>query len=185
MAVQTVRGLHTFTFSSMHVPRWVEVVAYLVSHAGRWVPASELGDFVYQGVCSKRAPHVLVHRARRAGVRIESSAFGYRVGREERRACPECGALVVVYGDGERVCYGCVGTEFAELEVGRAAYREGSRQGKAWTPEEIAFVLEHDAVMGLEEMGRRLDRSASAVRGLRAQLGLARKSYVRGEGGGR
>jgi hypothetical protein len=127
---------------------------------------------------------MLIYRARRAGVRIESSAFGYRVGREERCACPECGALVVVYGDGERVCYGCVGTEYAELEVGRAAYREGSRQGKAWSPEEIAFVLEHDAVMGLEEMGRRLDRSASAVRGLRAQLGLARKAYVRGEGGG-
>lgn len=161
------------------VPRWVEAVALLVNRGGRWVTGSELGDSLYGSVCSPRAGHVLVLRARRAGVRIESSAFGYRIGREERATCPACGEWMVVYADGERVCYGCVGTEFADLDVGRAAYREGSRQGKPWTAEEIQFVLENDARMSLEEMGRELDRSASAVRGLRAQLGLARKRHVR------
>lgn len=178
MMVQSVNGLHGFTVSGMRIPVWVDAVTYLVSHAGRWVTASELGDYIYRGACSARAPHVLIHRARRAGVRIESGAFGYRVGRDLGSICASCGGLLVRY-EGESVCYGCVGSDYADLEVGRAPYREGSRQGKPWTREEIAFVLEHDASMSLEEMGRRLDRSASAVRGLRAHLGLQRKPYVR------
>lgn len=172
-------GVHTLTIMT---PVWAQAVLYLARRAGYWVSSWELGDHVYGAGCySRHAPHELVRRARRAGVPIESNrALGYRLGRDRSLICSSCGSLRVRYADGEVVCYGCVGTEYVDLEVGRAPYREGSRQGKPWTEEEKRFVLENDALMGLEELGRRLDRSASAVRGLRAQLGLPRKPYVRG-----
>lgn len=178
VAAEIANRLHVLTISEMRVATWTTAVEYLVSHAGRWIPAAELGDYVYRGACSRAAPHVLIRRARAAGVRIESSAFGYRVGRIDRPVCRTCGGLVIDYGD-DLVCYGCIGTEYADLDVGRAPYREGSRQGRRWTAEEIQFVLDNDSSMGLEELGQRLDRTASAVRGLRATLGLSRKTYVR------
>ncbi len=156
---------------------WLEAVLYLLSHAGRWVSAQELGDHVYRGVYSPSAPYVLVHRARMAGVKIESGPFGYRIGRSDRPLCERCGRLLVEYPQ-ERVCYSCVGTSFVDLEVGRAD-SSGARSGQHWTADEIQFVIEHDSTMSLEELGLALGRTASAVRGLRASLGLRRKPYVR------
>lgn len=54
--------------------------------------------------------------------------------------------------------------------------------GKPWSEEERRFVLENDARMTHAEIGAALQRRASAVRGLRAKLGLPRKAYVRDAG---
>ena len=156
-----------------------QLVEYLVSHAGRWVPALELADALYGGVCAESAPRVLVRRARAAGFRIDSSQYGYQVGRveQQRQKCPGCGRLRVRY-DGEWVCYGCPSTGVVDLEVGRAGYEEGTQQGKAWRAAEVDFAWMHRGVMGYEELAAALDRTASGVRGLFGVRGWA-KPYVR------
>lgn len=159
----------------VRVPVWASAVEYLVSHSGRWVTGWEIGDFVYKGICSPRAPHMLIRRARRAGIPIESSELGYRIGRNKELTCPSCGALRVLYPD-ELICYSCVGTEFADLEVGRSQ-GEGERSGKAWTPSEEAFVRANKDRMSHREMGELLQRSEAAVRGYTRTRGLD-KRYV-------
>ena len=159
----------------MHRPTWAIAVDYLLSHAGRWVPSSEISDHIYSGACADASPRVLIHRARRAGIPIESSEMGYRIGRNTSLACPSCGALRVQY-PGELVCYGCVGTQFAELEVGRAS-GEGERSGKPWTPEEEAFVRANQHRMSQAQMGELLQRSEPSVRGYMRTRGLE-KRYV-------
>lgn len=155
-----------------------ELVEYLASHAGRWVPGSELADALYSGLCAESAPRVLVNRARAKGFAIESGAMGYRVGRSlSQNACGRCGRLQVRYGR-EWVCYGCPSTAVVDLEVGRAGYEEGSQQGKAWKAVEVEFAWLHRAVMGYEELGAALDRSPNGVRGLFNTRGWA-KPYVR------
>lgn len=155
------------------------LVEYLVEHAGRWVPGSELADVVYGGVCADSAPRVLVARARARGYRIESTRAGYRVGRPEAAGarCPKCARLRVRY-EGEWVCYGCPSTAVVDLEVGRAGPVAGTQQGQRWRREEERFVWEHRAVMSYEELGEALDRSASGVRGLFGLRGWD-KPYVR------
>ena len=159
----------------MRTSTWRMAVEYLVSHAGRWVTSVEIGDYVYSGACVRHAPHMLIQRARRAGVPIESSEMGYRIGRNTSLVCPSCGALRVQY-PGELVCYGCVGTQFAELEVGRAS-GEGERSGKPWTPEEEAFVRANQHRMSQAQMGELLQRSEPSVRGYMRTRGLE-KRYV-------
>lgn len=162
----------------MRVPTWRAAVEYLVSHAGRWVTSVEIADFVYAGACSYRAPHVLILRARRAGVPIESSEMGYRIGRDHRLTCPDCGALRVQY-PGELVCYGCVGTDFVDLEVGRAPYDPTTRQGRAWTEEELAYIREHRDTKSNAEIARDLNRTESGVRGQSTAMQLPRKAYIK------
>mgnify|MGYP001174153113 FL=1 len=184
--VDRVQGPVRLTF------REQQVLDYLASHAGRFVPSQELREAVFGEYSSPTRPLEVVLRIRRklgASVIESAPGFGYRVSNARAcglaRRCPRCGRGIVEYRSEGWVCFGCgaqgerAAIEVAELEVGRAAYRGGSRQGEPWTEEERRFVLENDARMGLEEMGRQLDRTASAVRGLRAQLGLPRKAYVR------
>jgi hypothetical protein len=161
------------------------LVEYLASHAGRWVPGSELADALYSGLCAESAPRVLVKRARAKGFAIESGPLGYRVGRAVAResACPKCARLRVRYGR-EWVCYGCPSTAVVDLEVGRAGYEEGSQQGKAWKEVEVEFAWVHRGVMGYEALGEALDRSPDGVRGLFHTRGWA-KPYVRSESGER
>lgn len=175
--METAKGIRPYTVSAVvHVPVWASAVEYLASHSGRWVTGMEIGDFVYKGICSPRAPHALMRRARQAGIPIESSYLGYRIGRDNSLACPTCGSLRVRYPDGELVCYGCVGTQFAELEVGRAS-GEGERSGKPWTPEEEAFVRANQHRMSQAQMGELLQRSEPSVRGYMRTRGLE-KRYV-------
>ena len=162
----------------------VSLVRYLEGHAGRFVAEWELRDFLYQGQCGDSAVRQLVVRVRgKLGASfIERGELGgYRLASlraaDLARVCVRCGRPVVVY-EGEVVCYGCPGTGHVELEVGRAAYREGSRSGKAWTEEERAFAVGHNGDMSFEEIGAALDRSEASVRGEYQKLGL-KKRYVR------
>ena len=182
MAGQTVITFHDVTvFSQMRRPTWTTAVEYLLSHAGRWVPSVEISDHVYAGICSDASPRVLIHRARRAGIPIESSELGYRIGRDNSLACPTCGSLRVRYPDGELVCYGCVGTEFVDLEVGRAPYDPSTKQGKAWTQEELDYIRDHRDTKSNAEIARDLNRTESGVRGQSTAMRLPRKAYRRNE----
>lgn len=156
-----------------------QLVDYLVSHAGRWVPASELADALYGGVCGESSPRALVNRARAKGFAIDSGPMGYRVGRAQAKesACPRCGRMQVRYGR-EWVCYGCPSTAVVDLEVGRAGYEEGTMQGKAWRPAEVEFAWKHRGLMGYEELAVALNRTSSGVRGLFGVRGWE-KPYVR------
>ena len=131
------------------------------------------------GCYSRQAPIEMVRRARLAGVPIESNrAMGYRLGRDRSLICSSCGSLRVRYPDGEVVCYGCVGTEYAELEVGRAPYDPNTRQGRAWTEEESALLRElWQTRMTQAEIAMRLERTANSVRAQGKILGLGRKPY--------
>lgn len=160
---------------------WTSAVDYLVSHAGRWVPSVEIGDYVYSGACARTTPHILIQRAKRAGIPIESSELGYRIGRDTTLRCPSCGLLRVRYPDGELVCYGCVGTDFVDLEVGRAAYDPTTRQGRAWTEEEHAFVRDNRDTMSNAELALALNRTESGVRGQSTAMGLGRKAYIKAD----
>lgn len=150
---------HSFIPMKRH--SWATAVDYLLSHAGRWVPSVEIADFVYSGACARHAPHMLIARAKRAGVPIESSVLGYRIGRNLSLACPDCGMLRVRYPDGELVCYGCVGTEFVDLEVGRTPYDPTTRQGKAWTQQELQFIRDNRNHMSNVAMAEVLNRTES------------------------
>lgn len=172
-------GANNFIAMRTHV--WTSAVDYLLSHAGRWVPSVELADHVYSGACARQAPHVLIHRARRAGIPIESSEMGYRIGRDNSLACPECGSLRCRYPDGELICYACVGTEFVDLEVGRAPYDPSTKQGKAWTPDELDYIREHRDHKSNAEIARDLNRTESGVRGQSTAMRLPRKAYRRNE----
>ena len=158
---------------------WTVAVDYLLSHAGRWVPSVEIADHVYAGACARHAHHMLVKRAKQAGIPIESSVLGYRIGRNNTLACPDCGALRVRYPDGELVCYGCVGTEFVDLEVGRTPYDPNTRQGKAWTEADLQYIRDNRATMSNEAMARALNRTESGVRGQSTAMGLGRKAYIK------
>lgn len=180
--METAKGIRPYTVSAVvHVPVWASAVEYLASHSGRWVTGMEIGDFVYKGICSPRAPHALMRRARQAGIPIESSYLGYRIGRDNSLACPTCGSLRVRYPDGELVCYGCVGTEFVDLEVGRAPYDPSTKQGKAWTPSELDYIREHRDHKSNAEIARDLNRTESGVRGQSTAMRLPRKAYRRNE----
>ena len=161
--------------------REMALLRYLAGHAGRRVSEQELRDHLFGGICSSAAVRELITRVRRKLGRnfIENDEGGYFI--SSQRAddlCSRCKRPTVRYED-ERVCYACVGTAFVELAVGRTPPQEGTRQGQSWSEEERQFVLENDERLSLEEMGEALNRSASAVRGFRATLGLPRKAYVR------
>lgn len=158
---------------------WTQAVEYLVSHAGRWVSGFEIGDHVYRGQHSPKAPGQLIYRARKAGIPIESSPYGYRIGRQHRLTCRQCGALMVRYPDGEMVCYSCVGSQYIHLEFGRTPYAEGTRQRAPWSEEDRAFVLTHQSDMSLAELGAAISRTPAAVRGFLKQHSRTRKPYVR------
>lgn len=158
-------------------------VDYLASHAGRWVPGWELADAVYGGHADRSAIAKLVDRARRL-FPIESGRLGYRIGRADLAAskCPNCGRRRVRYPD-EWVCYGCPGTAVVDLEVGRAAYAEGTRGGKQWTEAEIELAVSLNATHTYEQIGEVVNRSGDAVRGLYGTLGIE-KRYVLGKRSG-
>lgn len=122
---------------------------------------------------------MLIQRARQAGIPIESSALGYRIGRSNSLACQECGSLRVRYPDGELVCYGCVGTEFVDLEVGRAPYDPNTKQGKAWTDDELAYIRANRDAKSNAEIARDLNRTESGVRGQSTAMRLGRKRYIK------
>ena len=168
-----------------NVPTRVNIVdvavQYLVGHRGRWVPGWELADLLYGGACNRRSVSVVISRARRRGLRVESSAFGYRIGRpgQQEGDCPVCSAPRVRY-EGEWVCYGCPGTSVVDLEVGRAM-PVGEHSGKGWDEEQRRRLRELWPLdLTQEAIGEELGRSASAVRAEAASLGLGRKRYVRG-----
>lgn len=160
-------------------PIWVDAVAYLAKRQG-WVSAWELADHVYGGHCTRQAPHMLIRRARLAGVPIESNrALGYRLGRSADLVCGSCGSLMVKYEADEPVCYGCVGTAYIDLEVGRAIDATATQQGKAWSEEENEQLRELWPEVSQEEIAARLSRTASSVRAQGHLLGLGRKPYRR------
>jgi hypothetical protein len=159
---------------------WEIAVDYLASHAGRWVQGWELAEAVYGGYCAPSAVAGAIKAARRY-FPIESSRAGYRIGRADVTAasCPNCGRRRVRYDD-EWVCYGCPGTHAVDLEVGRAAYAEGTRGGKHWTDAEIDVAVSLNATHTYEQIGQVVNRSGDAVRGLYTTLGI-KKNYVLGE----
>ena len=159
-------------------PAWEAAVNYLLRTPGRWVSSEELGHFLYQGACSRFSPGQAVLRARRRGFSIDSGQFGYRIGRAVRNEaqCPECSALRCLDGD-EWVCYGCVGTEFVDLDLERPGYDPDSRQGKGWTEEENAELRRLWPRMSQAEIGELLQRSEGSVRAQGHALGLGKKPY--------
>lgn len=178
--------------------RQMALLSYLCGHAGRFVSGWELADAVYGGVGGEAAVRMGVMRLRgRLGDRaIEAvRGLGYRVpasrAAELERVCANCLRPVADYEDVE-VCFGC-GRTFAkplpfegagDIDVGRAPYKPGSRSGQAWTEGEKEFVRSHMDSLTLEEMGSKLNRSASSVRGLirvwrEAGELEGRKGYVR------
>lgn len=161
---------------------WEIAVDYLASHAGRWVQGWELADAIYGGYCAPSAVAGAIKAARKY-FPIESSRMGYRIGRKDVAAaeCPTCGARRVRYqGDADWTCYGCPGSWAVDLEVGRAAYAEGTRGGKHWTDEEVDLALSLNATHTYEQIGQAVNRSGDAVRGLYTTLGI-KKIYVLGE----
>lgn len=168
-----------------------QLLDYLASHAGRFVPSSELRDALFGGIASASAPMELVMRIRRKlGPAVIESAvgFGYRISNARAcglaRRCPRCGRGLVDYGADGWVCFGC-GAQGeraspeppVDLEVGRAP-GPGMRSGAPWTEDERRFVMAHLEDLSLEQIGAALDRSESAVRGMLDGLGV-RKRYVR------
>lgn len=163
--------------------REMQTISYLRSHAGAFVPASELAEAIWGDDADEALSYRIVQRVRQklGPTYIESSAFGYRLTYSRAATvamvCSNCGAEAVNYSS-EWVCYGCTGTQNVDLEVGRAAYAEGTNSGKPWTRAEREFVLAHLADMSLEELGDAVNRTESAVRGFLAQEGI-KKPYVR------
>lgn len=176
-------------------PREYAVLNYLASHRGRYVPASELLDYVWSGIGDEAQVRVVISQLRQ---RFGASAieggrgFGYRLshGRAEEldHVCGECRRLMVDHGD-VRQCYGC-GAQVEKPrpiggvgEVGDSRTRQGGARGGApWTEEEVAFVMEHLGDMTHQEIGEYLERSEASVRGLLKGRGV-RKPYVRREKG--
>lgn len=159
-------------------PAWESAVNYLLRTPGRWVGGEELGHFLYNGTCEASAPRKAVQRARRQGFPIESGVFGYRIGRAVRNdaQCPKCSTLRCLDGT-EWVCYGCMGTEFVDLDLDRPGYDPNSRQGKEWSEEENAELRRLWSKMTQAEIGELLQRSECSVRAQGHALGLGKKPY--------
>lgn len=172
-------------------PREYALLNYLASHAGRYVLASELLDYVWSGIGGEHLVRQSVRRIRRRlgnGFIEGGRGFGYRLshGRAEEldHVCGECRRLMVDHGD-VRQCYGC-GAQVEKPrpiggvgEVGDSRTRQGGvRGGAPWTEEEVAFVMEHLHDMTHQEIGEYLERSEASVRGLLKGRGV-RKPYVR------
>lgn len=176
-------------------PREAELVTLLLLRDGRWASSDALAVAMFGPGADVRLVQPIVCRARRkVGRAVIESAYGagYRIpGRfrtEIPTVCSRCNAPVQFEGR-EWFCEDCGRSgELPKLEavdrgVGRRGYAAGTKQGKPWSEEERAFVVEHVDDMNLEELGEALDRTASAVRGFLATNNL-RKPYVRGKSKG-
>jgi 5-methylcytosine-specific restriction protein A len=180
---EAVTTRHTFSMpviaqSNAPTPAWESAVNYLLRTPGRWVSSEELAHFLYQGVCGTSAPRMAVQRARQRGFPIESGVFGYRIGRPVRNdaQCPQCSTLRCLDA-GEWICYGCMGTEFVDLDLDRPGYDPDSRQGKEWSEEENAELRRLWGKLTQAEIGELLLRSEGSVRAQGATLGLGKKPY--------
>lgn len=168
-----------------------QVVAYLASHAGHFVPARHLAEFL----CGKGAdPNIGRQNVRRLRCKMGQSfvesdvVLGYRLSKSRAAqvpmVCTRCGSIAIDYSE-EWVCYGCTGTRHVDLDVGRAPYVPGTMSGKPWSEEEVEYVLRHaDGARGDYEpmsyfdIGAAINRTESAVRGLLSKYGID-KEYVR------
>lgn len=170
--------------------REYQVLDYIRSHRPRPVPFDELNEAVFGAFSSPSMARLYVFRIRAKlgdGVLVTVHGFGVRYGMgrvvEALPRCPSCGRAIAPY-DEEWQCFGCGAfgrrrmLESPDLDVGRAAPAVGSRCGKGWTDDEIAFVLQHKDALSDEQMGSALNRSPSAVRGFRRTRGLGKKTYV-------
>lgn len=184
-----------------------QVLDYLASHAGRFVPSDEILQAVWGGFADPSRPWVVIWRIRQKLGRtvIEGSGgpggLGYRItqGRANTLAhrCPRCGRAVTDYREDGWVCHACgamgqrkaleSSNEMADLAVGRSPYAEGTRGGKQWTEEEDRFLIENHRCMTQEQIGDYLNRSPNAVRGemgalkRRGVLPKERKPYSMGK----
>lgn len=172
--------------------REYQVLDYVRGHRPRPVPFEELNDAVFgEYAAASRARFTVCQVRRKLGPAVLVTVYGFGVrfglGRvvEALPRCPDCGRPIVPYQD-EWVCFACGSQgnrrqiDAVELDVGRAAYEEGTNQGKSWTEDEVAFVLANMDRMSDREMGEMLGgRTASSVRGQRKTNGLGRKRYVR------
>lgn len=170
--------------------REYQVLDYIRSHRPRVVPYDEINQAVFGQFSAAHAARVHVSRIRAKlgdGVIVTVHGFGVRYGLarvvEALPRCVGCGRAIAPYED-EWVCFGCGSSgrrralDAPDLDVGRAAPAAGSRCGKEWTSDEVAFVMEHKDAMSDEQMGAALNRSPSAVRGFRRTRGLGKKTYV-------
>ena len=169
--------------------REYQVLDYVRGHRPRPVPFDELNDAVFgEYAAGSRSRRVVCEIRQKLGssVLVTVHGFGVRFGLgrvvEALPRCPDCGRPVAPYQE-EWQCFSCGSGGFrkqieaVDLDVGRAAYEEGTRQGAAWSEEELAFVAANMDRMSDREMGELLGgRSASAVRGARRGK---RKKYVR------
>ena len=89
-----------------------QLVQYLATHAGYYVPSTELAEHIYGFGGTAAAVAILVWRIRRKnGPRIEAARqFGYRLAEDVAfalaRFCTNCSRDVTVAGR-EWTCYGC------------------------------------------------------------------------------
>jgi hypothetical protein len=159
-----------------------QALTYLRSHAGAYIPAYEIAEFIWGAGTDPQNARVIISqlRAKLGSSFVDSCSFGYRLTHSRAAlvamVCRTCGHVAVNYSE-EWVCYGCVGTHAVDLEVGRAE-GPGERSGQAWSEQETAFVAEHADDMSLDEMGEVLQRSGSSVRARLDQLGIEKK-YTR------
>lgn len=171
-----------------------QVLSYLAGHPDRFVSGDELIHALWGGLADPSVVRVNVGRlrAKLGDSFIETGPEGgYCVSHGKSagllRECSRCRRPIPEF-EREWVCYGCGlrgrGPEPAimprelGLATGRRAYAEGTREGKAWTAEDEAFVAAHVDDMSDGEMGAAMGRTASAVRGYRAVNGIG-KRYVR------
>jgi len=171
--------------------REFQVLDYIRSHRPSPVPYEELNEAVFgQYSCSSLARNA-VHRVRcklGRNVLLTIPDIGVRYGGgavvEAMARCLKCGRAIGRY-DNEWVCMRCGASgsrrqlESHDLEVGRAAYDPTTKQGKAWTQDELDYIRDQRDTKSNAEIALDLNRTESGVRGQSTAMKLPRKAYRR------
>jgi DNA-directed RNA polymerase subunit RPC12/RpoP len=146
LAALAIRSAQMLTHAYSFVPtdqrarlsyREAQVLDYLASHAGRFVPGDELARAMLGDYCHRSAPHVYVWRLRqKLGSRVIETErpFGYRIPVRQAELlswrCSRCHRAAVRHGMAW-TCYGCGATgEWVDVSPLPAGQYECARCGR-------------------------------------------------------